>query len=233
MKRIIEIIDRLQQGVTHATLCRAEDQRVYVVKTRKQTGSNAIISEWIAGRIGLAMGLPIPPIETLYLEPGVAQFLIQPDAAALAESPSFGSSFVDATNQFSPELNDQVPDPLRARILFFDWWVRNQDRSDGNPNLLWDAIRREIHVIDHNMAFDRDFDAASFWEHHLFRESRQLWDAVFKAQITKEIRRILTCLPDYWGELPPEWTDTGGAVTMAVIENMLREFEQPTFWSLP
>jgi hypothetical protein len=65
-------------------------------------------------------------------------------------------------------------------LLVFDWWVENADRSlsphGGNPNLLWRASENKLLVIDHNLAFDADFDEASFFTTHVFRQEA---DAVF------------------------------------------------------
>jgi hypothetical protein len=232
MKLIKEILDRMQQGFTEATLCRAEDGHTYVVKARKRAGSNALISEWIAGRIGGALGLPIPSMEILTFDHNLARYILHPDAEALAESPSFGSRLVESVLEFSPQLNAQVDARLKAKILLFDWWVHNEDRSDHNSNLLWQANERRLHVIDHNMAFDNDFDTSRFWENHLFRENRPLWD-VIRAQISPELQRIIARLPDYWRELPSEWTDTGGATTMDRLLDVLKRAEAPNFWTSP
>ncbi len=158
--------------------------------------------------------------------------MLHEDAPALAESPAFGSRFVKDTVQFAPELNSSITDQQKARILLFDCWVMNQDRSDFNPNLLWTPVQKTLHVIDHNLAFDADFDPQAFWSHHIFRESRRLWDEQFKAQIIGEMQRIIERLPDDWEQLPQEWTDMGGARTLNTVAQALRRFEYPEFWNI-
>ncbi len=61
MKRILEILDRIQQGFTQAGYCRADDGHTYVTKSRRRAGANALINEWIAGKIGLASTCPSRP----------------------------------------------------------------------------------------------------------------------------------------------------------------------------
>ena len=60
----------------------------------------------------------------------------------------------------------------RRGLLLFDLWIRNQDRTltpiSGNPNLLWGPAG--MAVIDHNVAFDRDFDFVEFSRGHVFSE---------------------------------------------------------------
>lgn len=59
----------------------------------------------------------------------------------------------------------EVPDGIQQDVLVFDWWIHNGDRllteRGSNPNLFWNPASRELIVIDHNQAFDPDFDAAS------------------------------------------------------------------------
>ena len=59
MIQITQIIRRSEQGITAPFLCKASNGRFYWVKG-KDTGKLGLCSEWIAGKIGKAFGLPIP-----------------------------------------------------------------------------------------------------------------------------------------------------------------------------
>ena len=86
---------------------------------------------------------------------------------------SFGSRIATHTREFEPSLLMQCDEQFRRDLVAFDWWVRNADRTlgvlSGNPNLLWDPKAEAPVVIDHNMAFDCDFDAEQFLQTHVFR----------------------------------------------------------------
>jgi hypothetical protein len=123
---------------------------------------------------------------------------------------------------------------LKPRVLFFDRWILNGDRilteSGGNPNLLWTAQDRKLHVIDHNNAFDEPFDATAFWQTHVFRASATAWDEAFQAQITPVAAAALACLDSIWSEMPEEWhwSDAGGSVPTNIDRLVVRTMlEQP------
>lgn len=52
----------------------------------------------------------------------------------------------------------------------------------GNPNLLWGVRSDALTVIDHNQAFDPDFDAARFLESHVFVG---YWNRVFSDHLER------------------------------------------------
>lgn len=231
MKRIKEIIGLLQEGATEPMLCRADDGRAYAVKHRG-CGRDALIREWIAGRIGRKLDLPIPDIELLTLAASKAPYIAVPGADHLAACPSFGSCFVESTVLFTPALKARVPDALRAGVLLFDWWVRNGDRTDGNSNLLWKASESELWVIDHNLAFDAAEDAAEFWSDHIFRDGYRSWDAGFRERMGLRMRAIIAELPDLWEELPTIWTDNCNT-TYEAVDRILNRCNSPEFWNVP
>jgi len=235
MKRIIEIRDPLRQGVVQATECVAEDNCRYVVK-HGRAPAGALIREWLAGRIGSAIGLPIPPIEMLELSAGQAMFMAHRDADCLARYPSFASQWIDDASQLESANIYTVPPLLRAKILLFDWWILNGDRTSRNPNLLSVPHLKEIYVIDHHLAFD-DVEACSFWDDHLFRADRMLWTAQFKSEMTPIMTEQKGRLAGYWNELPQQWlVQTNENVPeRAMVDRILGRFETDPegFWGEP
>ncbi len=162
--------------------------------------------EWIAAHVGHALGLPLPPFA-----------LVQVDECLLAELPSewrhlgstpaFGSRQRDNVVWFELSLVNSVPVEIRRAVLVFDWWIRNTDRQQGNTNLLWDSAAGELTVIDHNLAFDPEFDARTFLEHHLFAAD---WPALVSDLVTRAhwMERLTGVLDRArWARdnAPPEW----------------------------
>lgn len=235
MQQIVEIQEILTQGTTEPVLCRAEDGDLYVVKDGLNAGRKALVAEWIAGRIAQDMGLPIPDFDTLELPKHVAQESIQERAAHLAKMPCFGSRYVENTMELQYHQRTSIDPEVRRRLLLFDWWVQNEDRTltadAGNPNLLWVAGEGRMVVIDHNLALDQ-VDAQTFWGHHVFREDRAEWDKAFMAWAEGLMKRTLDRVSSYWEEMPSEWTDGLSELTLEGVTVLLRRFEDAPkeFW---
>ena len=90
----------------------------------------------------------------------------------------------------------------------------NEDRTDDNPNLPWEAADHRLHVIDHNLAFgdwgDDDLDR-SFWDRHLFRDTRPLLaDHAFRAAIGPIMDGVVASLPAAGG------VDRGGRADVTI-----------------
>ena len=47
---------------------------------------------------------------------------------------------------------------MQRQIATFDWFIRNEDGTIGNPNLLYRNCDNPLIVIDHNCAFDTGFN---------------------------------------------------------------------------
>jgi len=235
MKRIIDIREPLWQGVLQATECVAEDQCRYVVK-HSRASAGALIKEWLAGRIGRAMGLPIPPIEILELPAVQAKYMAHRDAASLSKYPAFGSQWIDDASLLLPANRLSIPAPLRAKILLFDWWILNGDRTERNPNVLWVAHRKTAYGIDHHLAFD-EVEACSLWADHLFRDDRDLWDDAFKAEMQPLMAEQRRLFDSYWNELPTDWLaqQNENVPDRAMVDRILGRFETDPerFWGEP
>jgi hypothetical protein len=134
----------------------------------------------------------------------------------------FGSQQVPSAMEFEVSLTENVPADLRLRILAFDWWIRNHDRGERNPNLLWSAENRGLHVIDHDQAGYPD-DASIFWGTHLFKAMAPAGLEWLPPNLVAEFSATLAdLLPDpVLGELPSEWTTAPGGVAWFI--NQLNE----------
>ena len=105
---------------------------------------------------------------------------------------AFGSRISEHTREFEPSLLTRCAPDFRRDLVAFDWWVRNADRTlgaiSGNPNLLWNSEIEAPVVIDHNMAFDRDFDAPLFRQTHVFRAD---FDVIAGDMLLRRLRAAL------------------------------------------
>ncbi|HET6251962.1 MAG TPA: HipA family kinase [Tepidisphaeraceae bacterium] len=224
-----EFVRKISQGYANAALCRGEDGRYYVVKTRRGAGRDTVVKEWLCGRVGRELQLPIPDIEQVYFGGAGAKHGASDELLALTESAGFGSHYIESADEVVATDIPFIEPKLRARIALFDWWIVNGDCTDWNPNLLWSASRIDLHVIDHNLAFGNE-SSDDFWCHHIFRDDRKsLSDPDFRAQIRPSMDRIIHDLPRFWAELPEDWTDLCN-VTLAQVDSVLRRCEHDAFW---
>jgi hypothetical protein len=107
----------------------------------------------------------------------------------------------------------------------------------GNPNLLWGPARRDLVVIDHNQAFDDEFDADAFFQTHVFAQS---WNEVYQDFIDRPLyedrmRAALERFDDAYDKMPDSWltVDDGvpGGLQPEQAKAILMEFSRDNFWS--
>lgn len=232
---VIEIQGRSEQGAQKPFLCRADDGQTYYVKGR-QTDRSSLCNEWICAHLAAQLGLPLPPFKLLH----VGQELLDEAPRPWRElgcGIAFGSQRHPGCTWFDKAQIVHVPQDLQAGILAFDWWVQNVDRMDGNSNLLWDAQRNALVVIDHNLAFDPHLDAATFIENHIFRGCWQKTDLVSRDRLQDRLseamdavfRRACDNVPSEWHWNNPE-CDIPAKVDIDAIAATLARCRSPDFW---
>ena len=171
----------------------------------------------------------------------VSESLVTESAVAgLAELGSgvrFGSLHVANAQEYDVTHLPLTPEDLRRRVLVFDAWIHNTDRtftrpfgSSGNPNLLWKVPEGGLFVIDHNSAFLADdlFESTGF-KNHVFYADRSKLDAAFLQEMAKEMRTAVQKLPEIVAELPEQWLylDVERAVPSSLTIEKLRSILLP------
>ena len=155
----------LREGGSLPGLVEADDDGLYVVKFRGAgQGPRALVAELVAGELGRALGLPVPELVLLELDPRIAT--AEPDQEVqdllrASEGLNIGMDFLPGALAHS--AIDRVRPELAADMVWFDALVMNVDRTPRNPNLLrWHGA---TWLIDHG---------ASFYRHHGAGEAN--WD---------------------------------------------------------
>ena len=148
----------LREGGSLPGLVEADDLGTYVVKFRGAgQGTRALVAEVIVGELARRLGLPVPELVVVDLDPGLAP--AEPDQEVqdlLRASPgeNLGMDFLPGSLGLDVTV-DPVDPTFAAQVLWLDALVQNVDRSWRNPNLLrW---HREPWLIDHG--------AALYWHH--------------------------------------------------------------------
>jgi len=243
MIQIVEVMGRARQGMTRPFVCRADDGEVYFVKGTG-AGRRSQICEWVAGNLGLDLGLPIPAFAVVEVPSELIEDGGMPELGDLGAGPAFGSrrhSLVELPHTAVAE----VPRDLQWDVLAFDWWIRNGDRTltaaGGNPNLFWDPLGRSLLVLDHNQAFDPDFDPADFRDLHVFAQQvpALFGDLVRRAEYATRLELALSRWDYILAGVPPVWLFADAELTVptqfdaGAIFQMLTSCVESNFWTLP
>ncbi|WP_430317848.1 HipA family kinase [Pseudomonas nitroreducens] len=211
-KRVIaeEIIRQSDQGVSvRPFLIRANDGHRYFVKGLNRAGGPSLISEVIAAELGTCLGLPIPEWCLMDIPQGLIDFSSADNVTDLSGGPAFASRQVDNVNELMWAGLRNVPLELQRKVLVFDWWIQNGDRTlgelGGNVNLLLDSTGNLV-VIDHNVAFDATLTAAEFCHNHVFRDQLgHFQDLVTRQDYQRELDAALAQWDRISALLPVEW----------------------------
>lgn len=195
------------RGSMKPLLCRANDGAHYILKPFSSGSSWPLVLEWVCARLGRSLGLPIPNYRQVYVSQEIAEEWNAFNDRKIEPGVGFGSQQVASALEFEVSLTDSIPEALRLRVLAFDWWIRNRDRGEKNPNLLWSAETRSLHVIDHDQAAQQE-DASIFWGTHVFKTTApvelQWLPAGLAAEFSSAASRLLPA--PILNELPSEWT---------------------------
>lgn len=238
---IVEILGRAEQGKTRPFICRGDDGHSYFVKGRGAS-LRSLICELVCGQLAQAFGLPVAEFAVAEVPDALILPVVRPDIRELGVGPGFGSRALPHVQEFALSHELVVDAQLGRDLLVFDWWVRNADRTlsshGGNPNLLWDCEADALVVIDHNQAFDPDFDAGVFMETHVFREfgRRISEDWVEREAYALRLEGALASYDQACDNVPPDWwyVDDGVPADFdrALVRAMLERFRQNDFWRM-
>lgn len=149
----------LREGGSLPALVDNEHGEAFVAKWRGAgQGAAALVAEVIVGELARSLGLPMPALCTLTLDPAIARNERDQeirDLLVASEGLNLGMQFLRGALNFDPAAGMPVSAELATRIVVFDAFVTNVDRSPRNPNLMWCDDR--LWLIDHG--------AALYWHH--------------------------------------------------------------------
>lgn len=144
----------LREGGSLPAVIEADDDGLYVLKFRGAgQGPRALIAELVAGELAREAGLPIPEIVFVHIDADLAR--TEPDAEiqdlmrASASGINLALDYLPGSITFDPITFTPDAD-LASRIVWFDAFVTNLDRTPRNTNML--VWHRELWLIDHGAA---------------------------------------------------------------------------------
>jgi hypothetical protein len=144
----------LREGGSLPALVEADDDGLYVLKFRGAgQGPQALVAELVAGEIARHLGLPVPEIVLVELDPGLGRAEPDPEIQELIEASggtNLGLDFLPGALAFGPLAGEALDPELAAGVVWFDGLVTNVDRTPRNPNLL--VWHERLWLIDHGAA---------------------------------------------------------------------------------
>lgn len=232
----------LREGGSLPAIVEADDDGLYVLKFRGAgQGPRALIAELVAGEIGRALGLPVPEIVFVDLDPRLASGEPDWEIQQLVEASgglNLGLDYLPGSTSYDPLARLQPDEVLASQIVWFDAYVTNVDRTPRNPNMLF--WHRKLYLIDHGASLYfhhswRDYLAQSrtsfarIKEHVLLPLASELpaADAALRSRLTSEvIAEIVSLIPEDWLD-EPTFPDTAAhrAAYAAYLESRLAAAE--------
>lgn len=242
-----QYVTPLREGGSLPAIVEADDDGTYVVKFRGAgQGPRALIAELVSGELARAAGLPVPEIVFVNLDGRLARTEPDPEIQDLlrqSEGLNLALDYLPGSITFDPLIDFKIAaaDHLAAKIVWFDAFTTNVDRTPRNTNLL--VWHRKLWMIDHG---------ASLYFHHSWENFRERsrngfapirdhvllrWadgvgevDAELTAKFTAaEIERIISLIPSEWlGDV-----EQFGSVEVhrqAYRDYLMARLEEPRAW---
>ncbi|HIE5095344.1 HipA family kinase [uncultured Stenotrophomonas sp.] len=209
----LRYITPLREGGSLPAVVETDDDGMAVLKFRGAgQGPKALIAELIAGEMARTLGLPIPEILFVELDREFARTEPDPEIQELiraSEGLNLGLDYLPGAINYDPAAMPVDAD-LASRIVWFDAFTSNVDRTTRNPNLM--VWHRRLYLIDHGAAmyFHHDWANAGdacekpfvlIRDHVLLSFASRIAevDAGLAARLTDaEIERIVGLVPDSW-----------------------------------
>ncbi len=152
-------VTALREGGSLPGLVEADDDGLYVVKLRAAgQGTKALVAEIIAGQLARAIGLPVPEIVLVQVDERLGKTEPDPEINELVTGSAginVGIDFLPGALDYNAARPELIDAELASRIVIFDAYITNVDRTPRNPNMLvWHG---RTWLIDHG---------AALYQHH-------------------------------------------------------------------
>jgi hypothetical protein len=224
--QVTRYVTPLREGGSLPAIVEADDDGLYVLKFRGAGhGAKALIAELLSGEIGRALGLPIPEIVFATLDEELARTEPDPEIHALIHDSAglnVALDFLPGSVGYDPLIHPLDSD-LASRIVWFDAYVTNVDRTARNTNMLmwhrrpWLIDHGSTLYFHHSPGWESDPSKArapfpAIGDHMLLRRAASLDaidDDMARRLSTDVITNIVSLIPKEW--LEPERADEARA----------------------
>jgi hypothetical protein len=210
-------VTALREGGSLPGLVEADDDGLYVVKFHGAgQGPRALVAEWLGGELGRAIGLAVPDLVGVQLDPALGDAEPHQEIQDLVRASgglNLGLDFLPGALMFNPASASSLAaiDPeTAAAVVWLDGLITNPDRTVQNPNML--VWHRRTWLIDHG---------ASLYIHHTWRDPDGHARRAFERIADHVLLPFAASLADADARLAP-------LVDRAVIETLVEQI--PDAW---
>lgn len=241
-QKVMRYVAPLREGGSLPAIVEADDDGMYVLKFRGAgQGPKALVAEFLAAGLGRLLGLPIPEVALLELDPALARTEPDPEIQDLIRASgglNLGLDYLPGAINFDP--NGWQPDPeLAAKIVWFDAFIMNVDRTAKNTNLL--VWHDQLWLIDHGAGFyfHHSWETAAAKGTDPFKAVQQHVLLPFAGKVPADwsanlnganLGALVAAIPDSWLEAEAGFGDTG-ALREAYGQILASRLEhQNVFW---
>jgi len=209
----------LREGGSLPAIIEADDDGMYVLKFRGAgQGPKALVAELVAGELARALGLAVPELVFVELDPELGRTEPDPEIQSLIRDSAglnLALDYLPGSISFDP-VAEKIHADLASSIVWFDALVTNVDRTARNTNLL--TWHRKLWLIDHGAALyfhhtwtnylGRSRDSFPNIKDHVLlpftsEVSLREVDAKMTERITVEtISEVVKLIPDAWLAAP-------------------------------
>lgn len=213
----------LREGGSLPAVVEASDEGMYVVKFRGAAqGIKSLVAELIAGEIGRLLGLPVPEIVFIEVDAALSRSEPHAEIQALLKASSglnLALDYLPGSLNYDPLHPEGADNLLASKIVWFDSYITNVDRTPRNTNML--VWHKKLWLIDHGASLYfhhnwADYEQRSrspfapIKDHVLLYKASRLAEAdeLLKPLITRsKLQEILAAIPDEWLEEPERRED--------------------------
>jgi hypothetical protein len=204
----------LREGGSLPAIIEADDAGLYVLKFRGAgQGAKALIAEWVCGELARAVGLRVPEVVLVELDPALGRNEPDSEIRELLKASAglnLGLDYLPGSVTFDPLAGPFPSAEVASAVVGFDAYITNVDRTPKNPNLL--CWHKDLWLIDHGAALYfhhawEDWEARSqgrfgpIKDHVLLPWARALpaQEALLRERLTREVvERTVAAIPEAW-----------------------------------
>ncbi len=231
----------LREGGSLPGLMEADDLGTYVVKfVGAGQGRKVLVAEVVAGELARRLGLRVPELVLVDLDPAAAPFEPDEEVQDLLRASAglnLGLDFLPGSVTHDA-VGSPVDPALAARVLWFDGLIGNVDRSWRNPNLLvWHG---DLWLIDHgaSLIFHHAWDRPSAADKPYRADDHVLRAAAgpsagpqLAPMVTRELlHEVLALVPDTWLVDEPGFA-SADAVRAAYVDHLAARAAASGAWA--
>ena len=235
--RVTRYVTPLREGGSLPAIVEADDDGMYVLKFRGAgQGPKALIAELVSGEIARALGLQVPELVFAELDPDLARTEPDPEIFALIRDSAglnLALDYLPSSVMFDPVV-EKVDADLASRIVWFDAYVANVDRTVRNTNLLmW---HKALWLIDHGATLY--FHHSQGWTEdrgrardpfRLIKDNVLLRRAGTLAEVDARMAAVLTpaLVEGIVALIPETWLEDGPSVRAAYSRYLIDRLQSP------